>query len=128
MDEGSQRRHDSPGNHDPADPLSGAPALDDQGSGDFEDQVADEEHAHAEAEGRLGEAQRFQVGLHSELGEADVDAVDIGDHVAHEQDRQEPEVGFRSGTVEALVPGEGAMGKLAVGWEEKVSLASRSRR
>ena len=44
------------------------------------------------AEGRFGKPQGRQVLLHLELGEADVDAVDVGDDVAQEQDRQEPDV------------------------------------
>ena len=66
--------------------------------------------AHAEAECRFGEPQRLQIRLHLELGEADVDAVDVGDDVAREQDRQEPDVGFGSGAVERASPGRGRHG------------------
>ena len=42
-----------PGQHDPENPEPGAPALDDQGSWDFEQDVAEKEDARVQAEDRL---------------------------------------------------------------------------
>ncbi len=110
MNKRGERRDDSPGDHDPADPLASTPALDQECAGDLENEIADEEYPHAETECRLGEPERLEIGLHRELGEADVDAVDVGDHIAYEQDREEPDVGFGSGAVQRASPGRGRHG------------------
>ena len=57
----------------------------------------------------LGEPERLEVALHVQLGEADVDAVDVGDDVADEQQRQEPQDTPCGGRGRARV-GEGASG------------------
>ena len=58
-----ERRHgrdDPPGDHDPADPLACTPALDQEGAGNLQEQVSDEENAHPEAEDAFGEPQGRQ--------------------------------------------------------------------
>ena len=62
----------------------------------FEDEVADEEDACAEAVDGVAE---LQVSRHLQLGEADVDPVEKGDDVADEQERDQ-------------VPGDLAPGRL----------------
>ncbi len=98
-----ERRHgrdDPPGDHDPADPLPCAPALDQEGAGNLQEQVSDEEDAHPEAEDAFGEPQVRQLSLHVQLGEADVHPIDIGDHIANEQKWQKSAVGLETCTVE----------------------------
>jgi len=48
--------------------------VEDEVAGDFEEEVAEEEDAGADAVDSFGEA---EVGEHLQLGEADVDAVDV---------------------------------------------------
>ena len=66
-----------------------APTLvQDQVAGDFRKEVADEEHAGAKSEHRLGKAERV---LHRQFGEADIHAIEIGAEVAqHEHRHQTP--------------------------------------
>lgn len=52
----------------------------------LEEKIADEEDAGAEAVDGLAEA---EVGRHLQLGEADVDAVEIGNDVAQHQERHD---------------------------------------
>ena len=101
--------------------------LDKEGAGDLENQVAEEEYAHAESECPLGEAERREVGLHRELGEADVDAVNVGDHIADEQDREEPDIRFGSGAVQRTGPGRGRHGASSRWVWKKGQFVSRSR-
>jgi hypothetical protein len=55
-------------------------------AGHLEEEVADEEQAGAQAEHGFREA---QVLRHLQLGKADVDAVEVGDHVAQHQERHD---------------------------------------
>ena len=54
--------------------------------GTSKQEIGEEEHAGAEAEHRVGDA---DVGVHRQLGEADVDPVEIGDEVAEHEKRHE---------------------------------------
>ncbi|MNI36084.1 hypothetical protein D3C73_901250 [compost metagenome] len=65
-----------PGHHDPADPRRRAVALQAQAARHLEQHVANEEHARGQPVGRVAQA---KLGLHLGLGEADVDAVEIGE-------------------------------------------------
>ena len=47
--EGCERSDDSPGDHDAADPLPGAPFLDNKCARDLEDKIPDEKYTGAEA-------------------------------------------------------------------------------
>ena len=55
--------------------------------GKFEDEVADEEQARAESEDGLA---KVEIDVHLQLGEADVDAIEIRDDVADHQERNDP--------------------------------------
>ena len=61
-------------------------AIEQQIGGHLEQEIGEEEHAGAEAEHRLADA---EIGVHRQLGEADVDAVEIGDEVADDEKRYE---------------------------------------
>ena len=60
--------------------------LDQERAGDFEEQVADEEQPDADPEHGVGEA---EVGLHPQLGEPDVGAVEVRDDVQEEEQRED---------------------------------------
>ena len=91
LHQGRQRRDDPPGDHDPADPLPGAPLLDEERAGDLQQEIADEEDArHRSRRRSLSKPGRSLVIL--ELGQRHVDPVDVGDHVAEEQQRQQPAI------------------------------------
>ena len=77
------RRHQSPGHHDARQPAVRAVAPQQHVAGHFEQHVADEEHARAQAVDGFREAQVVQ---HVELGEGDVHAVHLREQVAHEQE------------------------------------------
>ena len=65
--------------------------LQDDVAGDFEDEIAEEEHSGAESVDALAEV---EVGEHLQLGEANVDAVDVGDDVAAKEDGKDAEGDF----------------------------------
>jgi len=65
--------------------------VEDQVAGDLEQEVTDEEQAGPETvdapEGVGVDAEHL---AQMQLGEADVDPIDVGDEVAHEQQREQP--------------------------------------
>jgi hypothetical protein len=65
--------------------LAGTNPRQQQIAGNFEQHVADKEDARSDAIGRVGER---ELALHLELREADVDAVEVREHVAERQERQ----------------------------------------
>ena len=73
---------DTPADHDPGNPDPRPDLLEDHIAGDLEQEVADEEDAGAEAVDRIAEV---EVDSHPQLGEADVDSVQVGRDVAEEQ-------------------------------------------
>ncbi|KAG0731879.1 hypothetical protein G6F23_014872 [Rhizopus arrhizus] len=72
LDEHEHAGQDAPRDHDARDPAPRAQPVHQQVARHFEQEVADEEHAGAQAEHGFAEA---QVLRHLQLGEADVDAV-----------------------------------------------------
>ncbi|KAG1435801.1 hypothetical protein G6F57_020956 [Rhizopus arrhizus] len=72
LDEHEHAGQDAPRDHDARDPDPRAQPVHQQVARHFEQEVADEEHAGAQAEHGFAEA---QVLRHLQLGEADVDAV-----------------------------------------------------
>ncbi len=85
--EDGRHRDEAPDDHDPRDPAPRAHALEDQVARDLEQEVAEEEQPRPEAVGLVAEP---QVALQHAADEADVDAVDVRDHVADEGERDEP--------------------------------------
>ena len=65
-----------------------APTMHDEVAGHLEHHVANEEQPGAQTIGRFAE---LQVRQHVELGDADVDAVQVRDHVAEHQEGNEPQ-------------------------------------
>ena len=80
-------RHDSPADQDPGNPSPCSDALEDQVAGDFEEAVADEEQARALAKLRVVQA---EILLQSGCGESDVDAIEVGNDVTNEGERNQP--------------------------------------
>lgn len=84
----SYERHqygdESPGNHDAREPFAGAPALDDETPGDFEEQIANEKYSGTKAEDAVAEA---QIVRHFESGVADIHAVEKRDDEEDEEKR-----------------------------------------
>jgi hypothetical protein len=87
-DEHHRNRQYAPARHDARDPAPRTEALQQQIARHFEEEIADEEHAGAETEGIGSEA---DILVHGQRGEADIDAVEIGQDVAGEQQREEAE-------------------------------------
>ena len=119
-DQRRQGRHDPPGNHDPADPLAGAPLLDDQRAGNLQQEVAEEEDPRAEAHHLAGEG--GHVLAHGQRGDRHVGAIHVRDYVAEEQQRQQPPVRLLTGAVQRRNRGgrqrhdDGARKRMALGW------------
>ena len=83
-DEHRRHRHEAPADHDARDPAAGADAIEDQIAGNLEQAVAEKEQPGAEPV--FGGAQA-EILLQLPRREPDVDAVDVGDHVADEGER-----------------------------------------
>jgi len=75
-------RGDTPGNHDAGDPAFRTDLVQNHVARNFEQEIADEKDAGAEAVDGIAEA---EIALHLQLGEADVDAVQIGEHKTDHQ-------------------------------------------
>ncbi|MOA23536.1 hypothetical protein D3C78_1441630 [compost metagenome] len=110
--EGHGHRHHGPGDHDPGDPEARAEAVQQQVAGNFEDEIAPEEHAGAQGVDSVAE---LQVAEHVELGESDIDPVEIGRDVAQQQDGQRTQDDL---AVEPVLAGEvrSASGGVRVFW------------
>lgn len=80
------RRDDAPRDHDPRDPDACAHAVQDHVARHFKEEVTDEEDAGAEPVDGLAE---LEVVEHLQLGKAHVDAIEIRDHVAQQQERNQ---------------------------------------
>ena len=86
MHETGQDRHYSPRDHDSRNPFSRAPAFDDDGSRYLEQNIGQVKHAYAETVDAIAEA---QVGAHSEIGEGNVDAIEVVHDVNEEHERKQ---------------------------------------
>ncbi len=85
-------RGDAPQAQDPAEGAARTDPRQQQVAGHLEQHVADEEDAGAHP---VGGIRQRQVLLHLQLREADVDAVQVGEQVAEQQERQQPQVDLR---------------------------------
>jgi len=88
MAEGHDGGDDSPTDHDAGDPKAGSGAVEDDVAGDFEEEVAKEEDAGAGGKDGIREP---GDAVHGQFGEANVDAVDVGEDVTGEEDGDESE-------------------------------------
>ena len=120
-----RRRHphhgqgdEAPGHHDACDPASRPDLVQDDVAGHLEEKIADEEDARAQAINRLAEP---QIRAHLQLGEADIDAIQIGQYVAEAQQGQQPPGDLTVGRV-----GVGSRGRVWVGVQEKVIIQAKS--
>ena len=86
-DEHRPHRHETPHDHDSRDPAPGPDALEDQVARDLEQEITEEEESRAEAVRPVAQTQIF---LKICGREADVDAVDVRDDVADEDEWNEP--------------------------------------
>src|SRR5260370_37883743 len=86
MHEAGKDRDYSPGDHYPCNPFPRAPTFDDNGSGYLKQNVGQVKHAYAEAINAIAEA---QIGAHSEIGEGNVDAIDVVHYVNQEHERKQ---------------------------------------
>jgi len=91
--EGHRARDDSPGEHDARDPDPRPNLVQDDVGRHLEQEIGGEEHARAEAESGFGEP---EVRVHRQLGEADIDPVEIGDEVAEDEERNEAPCDLRN--------------------------------
>src|SRR5262249_24890714 len=64
--ESREDRDDAPRDHDPRNPLPGAPALDDQSAGNFKQYVSDVKHPDPKPVYAIAKP---KVGAHSQIGE-----------------------------------------------------------
>jgi len=88
--------NDAPGDHDAGDPHPRADLVHDDVAWDFKEKIADEENACADA---VGGFRKAEFTRHLQLGEADIDAVEIGDHVAQHQKGYDAPEDLAIGTV-----------------------------
>ena len=93
-DEHHRHGDDAPGDHNAGEPAARAEAVEQEVGGDLAGGVAEEEEARAEAIDGVGEV---KIGVHLELGVADVDAIHVGDAVAERDERNQPPSGFAEG-------------------------------
>jgi hypothetical protein len=76
----------APRNHDARDPAARAHFMQDHVARHFEQEIAEKENSGAEAVDSIA---KLQVARHLQLGEAHVDAIEIGKEKAEHQDRQD---------------------------------------
>ncbi len=86
-DQRHQRRDDAPGNHDARDPAAGADLVQDDVAGHLEQEITNEEDARPPAEHQRRE---LEFSVHGQSGEAEIDAVEIGEEVGQDQKRNDP--------------------------------------
>src|SRR5262249_12284227 len=86
MHEASQHRDYSPGDHDSCNPFPCAPPFDNNGSWYLEQKIGQVKNAYAEAIHAITET---QVSAHSEIGEGNVDAIDVVHDVHEEHERKQ---------------------------------------
>jgi hypothetical protein len=87
VDQAGKHSRQSPGNHDARRPFSCAPALHEDGAWDLEEDVAYEEHRHAQAVNSIAKA---EIEIHSKGGEGHVCTVQISDQIEEKYERQKP--------------------------------------
>ena len=90
-----ERRHQTPGDHDACNPNPRADPFQDQIARNFEQEVTEEENAGAEPVNVRGQA---EILVHRQRRKRDVGAVDVGDAVEHNDQRQQPPRYFCDGS------------------------------
>src|SRR5882757_4769883 len=85
MDEGHQDRDHAPGDHDASDPAAGPPAFYNQRPRDFQQEVAEKENTRTKANDAFAET---KIVWHLQRRGANVHAVDEGNHIKQEEERE----------------------------------------
>jgi hypothetical protein len=80
--------------HDPGDPFASTESFEHEIRWHLEDEIRNEEDTCAESERGM---RQTEVLVHLQRGKADVDAVEIRDKVAGNEERHEPPGNFRDG-------------------------------
>ena len=86
-DQCHQRGDDAPGHHDARDPAAGAEFFQRQIARHLEQEIADKEDARAPREHRRRE---IQLLVHGQRGEAEIDAIEVGQEIGQHQKRNQP--------------------------------------
>jgi hypothetical protein len=86
--EGHQGGDDSPTNHDAGDPESGSRAVENEVSGNLEEEVAEKKNAGSGGKNSIREPRNL---MHCQFGEADIHSVYVGEDVAGEENGDETE-------------------------------------
>ena len=87
MSEGRCNGHQTPGDHDPADPEPRSDLVHNHRGGYFEEEVAKEEYARSEAVHLRCQA---QIMVHGQRGEPHVDPIEKSNQVEQHQERNQP--------------------------------------
>src|SRR5882724_13360773 len=82
---GRQRGDQTPGDQYSGEPFARAPMFDEQCSGHFQDQIADEEDSKTKAENSF---RKLQVICHRQLGKTYVCPVEVSDNIDQKYERQ----------------------------------------
>ena len=82
MNEAGENSNHAPGDHDAGHPGAGAPTLDQNGAGNFQQEVAGKEDAGSKPVDLRAEVQVF---VHLQRGIAEVDSVQISDDIENEE-------------------------------------------
>src|SRR5882724_1114443 len=86
LHERSERRRESPYNHNSANKPSGAPFFHQQRAGNFQQKIPPKEKPGPKADNSVVESR--QVASHGQFGNRNIDAIDIGDDVTEKKQRQ----------------------------------------
>src|SRR5262249_3340329 len=81
-----QTRYYAPGNHNSCDPLSRAPAFDDKSPRYLKKNIRQVKHPYAEPINSITET---QVGAHPEIGERNIDPVDVVHEIEEKDERKQ---------------------------------------
>ena len=103
-----QARDNSPRDHDAGDPFSGAPFLDDDCARNLEQEIAEKEQPGTSADHVVVEGRH--VLRHGQLGECDVDTIDVRNHIADEQQRDQALVGLAPCAIQGFGSGASFVG------------------
>ncbi len=95
VDQSREGGHNAPGDHNSGRPFPRAPELYEQCSWNFQKNIAEKEDARAETEYLVGEA---ELTSHVEAGEPYIDAIEKGNDIKNEKERQEPAIDTLSST------------------------------
>src|SRR5438477_2683175 len=94
-----QRRNETPRDEDARKPFARAPPFHKQRARNLENEITDKEDTDTEAKNLLG---KLQVAGHAQFGEANVGAVEIGNDIKQEDQRQNAQGHFAADRVDLV--------------------------